>query len=213
MSYAPKQRFTNKGQSTLLFFMILPLTFLALHQTRYVYRMVERKIALQTGVDLTLMTVTQTLVEGLNEISRLNQKLLHLHALLKAVQAGKILSGHHPGFVISEALLKKIIQLIAKKQDLIMLLYPKLAYVHGYRVARKNQTPHLMMMPLTYTYPMTRTQWGNLPGPLQLKNNFFENTSFRAMGQKYRFAYRAHAKMKLMGDSLNEATWRNVFEE
>ncbi|MBI4041456.1 MAG: hypothetical protein HY390_06290 [Deltaproteobacteria bacterium] len=197
----------RKGQVTILILIVLPTFVWMVHATLKLSRKIERKIKLQNGVDAALYVHTQTLASGLNEISNLNLKLKECLALLRLVQAGKIITGN-PGFVITESFLKRLIQAIAKQQDLIKKIYPAWAYQKAMIIARKNETPHVILYPLTFSYSIRRT-WTieKLPGPYVLSETFDQHKEFSMDGFFYKAKESAHAKTTLSGKDLYSETW------
>ena len=190
--------------------MMIPLLITLFMKTTRFSRFIERKIILQNGIDAAILSGTQTLADGLNRISRLNEKLKRLHQLLLLVQAGSVITGQ-AGFVVTEKALKTRIKMLAAEQDLIKLTYPPLAVRKAFLIAKKNHAPHITLMPPFIAYAIKRDPpKDGLPSPYRIEN---QQTTWSVHGFAYRGAYKANAKAKLFGDNLFSTTWKGQISE
>ncbi len=207
----------NTGQAVILSVITLPLFLILLYGTLHFSRMIERKMMLQNGIDAALLTGIEILASGLNSITDLNQKLIHLHGLLLLVQAGRVISTGSS--ILTEALIRKMIQAIALKQDLIKKSFPLLAFEKAMIIARKNKTPHILFTPPLFQYALQRKPPQNgLPSPYELSPNFSQFKTWGVQGFFYRGGYRAKAQAQLEGPIFQSALttrrpWKGVFCE
>ena len=202
----------NHGQAVILLVVTLPLFLILIFQTLHFSRVIERKIMLQNGIDASIITGIEILAQGLNQISNLNRKLIHLHGLLVLAQAGKLAS---PGTgLLTQAALRKMILAIALKQDFIKKSTPLAALEKAMMIARKNKTPHLIFTPPLFHYALQRKPPQNgLPSPYEFSPNFSKHTNLSARGFLYRGATRANARAYLEGHDLYTGQWKGVLSE
>ncbi|MBI3019682.1 MAG: pilus assembly protein [Deltaproteobacteria bacterium] len=202
----------NHGQAVILLVVTLPLLFILIFQILHFSRVVERKMMLQNGVDASLITSIEILAQGLNQISDLNRKLIHLHGLLLLVQGGRVISTGTS--VLTEAALRKMIQAIALKQDFIKKSTPLIALEKAMIIARKNETPHMIFTPPFFHYAIQRKQPKNgLPSPYECSPNFSKHKNLSARGFLYRGAYQAKAKARIEGYNLYTRQWEGWLSE
>ena len=203
----------HQGQALPFALILIPLFLILIQQTLYFSRLIERKIALQNGVDAALISGIKILSEGLNRISTLNQNLVRCHKLLILAQAGTVVTGNG-GLLLTVEALKKMIRAIALKQEMIKQSVPLIAAQKTLSMARKNNTPHSVLSPPLFRYSIERlppTQ--GLPSPYVLNPDFDTHRTWSISGFKYKHAYRAHAKAALFGDSLMLSNWKGYISE
>ena len=211
-SHSIDKHLDTGGQAVILLVVTIPLFLILIFKTLHFSRVIERKIMLQNGVDASLMTGIEILAQGLNQISDLNRKLIHLHGLLLLAQAGKLTSAG--ASVLTEAVLRKMIQAIALKQDLIKKSTPLLALEKSMIIARKNKTPHMIFTPPLFHYAVQRKPPQNgLPSPYEFSPNFSNYTNLSARGFLYRGAYRAKARAYVSGHDLYTGQWKGILSE
>src|SRR3989344_909785 len=200
----------NRGQALMMGVMAVSVSLMLCHVTLKFSRFIERKIMLQNGVDAALLSATHLLAEGLNQLSRLNQKLMRYHKLLALIQMGKLIPSPAglTGMVLTEKIIKTRINLIAKQQDIIKMTYPLLAVKKAHVIAKQNNAPYVFLQPTLQTYAIQRSHSiQQLPGPYHLKKNFFQHSIWSIRGFAYRGSYRTRARTKLTGQNLMTATW------
>jgi len=202
----------NHGQAVILLVVTVPLFLILIFKTLTFSRFIERKIMLQNGVDASLLTSIEILADGLNRLSRLNKTLVHLHGLLVLAQAGKLAS---PGAgLLTEALLRRMIQATALKQDIIKKSTPLFAFEKAMIIARKNKTPHLIFTPPLFHYAIQRRPPQNgLPSPYEFLPHFSNSKNVSVRGFLYRGATRAKATASLEGLSLYTTQWKGILRE
>ncbi len=202
----------NHGQAVILLVITLPLFLILIFETLHFSRVIERKIMLQNGVDASLMTAIEILADGLNRISHLNKTLLHLHGLLVLAQTGKLASAG--ASLLTEAAIRKMIQAIALKQDLLKKSTPLVALEKAMIIARKNKTPHLIFTPPLFHYAIQRRPPQNgLPSPYEFSPNFSQSKNLSVRGFLYRGAYRTKAGAHLKGLNLYTRQWKGILNE
>lgn len=173
----------------------------------------ERKIALQNGIDAALLSGSEVLATGLNKMSHLNQKLIRYQKLLSLVKAGTILHSS-TGLLLTKVILEKRIKSIAAQQDFIKKIFPLYATKETYVTARKHKTPHIILSPPSLPYAIHRTPSQNkLPGPYELDARFGKKQSWSIRGYFYKGAYQASAKISLFGTDLTSTDWKGMFIE
>jgi len=210
-----RSRYINNhcGYAVIFLLVILPFEMMLVIQTLKFSRFIERKIKLQNGVDAALLSGIAVLADGLNTISKLNNKLIHYHKLLIVVQAGTIIMPH-PGMILSQEMIVASIKMIAYEQDVIKWSRPLLALVTAYAFARKNESPHLLLFPFVLQYAIQRQPpIQNLPAPYKLKYDYQNHSTWQGMGFYYRGSYKAFAKASLKGSDLKSPDWRGILSE
>ncbi|MBI3017023.1 MAG: pilus assembly protein [Deltaproteobacteria bacterium] len=216
-SHSIDKHLDTGGQAVILLVVTLPLFLILIFETLHFSRVIERKIMLQNGVDASLMTGIEILAQGLNQISNLNRKLIHLHALLLLAQAGKPVSAG--ASVLTEAILRKMIQAVALRQDFIKKSTPLLALEKAMVIARKNKTPHMVFTPPLFHYAIQRKPPQNgLPSPYEFSPNFSQglrpqSKDWNTRGFLYRGSYRAKARAYLSGHDLYTSQWKGILSE
>lgn len=206
----PSPYIDNQGQIFPFSLLILFVSLILIFQLLRFSRLVERKITLQNGIDAALLSGTEHLARGLNEISHLNQKIKFYHKLLILVRAGEVVNGGG-GLMLTEKVLEHFIQWSSKKQDWIKNTYPIKATQTVFQIGNKDGTPHLFLNPpfLFYAIEREKTQ----PKLYQLKKDFREKEDWSIYGIYYRGGYKAKAKTKLLGTDLLSPDWKGVFIE
>lgn len=201
----------NRGFTLIFSTITIPLFLILCFSCIRFSRFIERKIKLQNGLDAAMLSGIALLCEGLNQISELNKKLEYYHRLYALARAGTLI---HRGVKISELFLRSKIEAIALKQDLIKLSYPLLAAQKIYDIAKKNETPHLILSPFQRTYAIEREPPRNgLPNVYRLSHDFENRKSWSGFAYYYRGSYRANSKGALYGTDLFDASWRGYIIE
>lgn len=206
--------YTDKsGQALILLLILLPLCLTVLLQMLSFSRFIERKVALQNGIDAALLSGTEMLADGLNRIRSLNQKLAHCHKLLVLAQTGTILTGNG-GIALTEKVLRAMIEIISKQQDIIKNTYPLLSAQKALVIARKNKTPHIFLLPPALYYRIERLPSKNgLPNLYQLKPDFYAHAIWKIRGNMYKGKYQAFSSAKLHGEDLLKSQWKGFLDE
>ncbi len=203
--------FDNRGQVLIFSLLMIPVISISFFQTLRISRFVERKIALQNGLDAALLSGATLLALGLNHISHLNKKLIRYHELLLLVKAGSVIHGGR-GLLLTQELIKKRIQMIAKHQDFIKSTYPFRAVKEVYVIARKNSTPHFVLYPPVLQFSIQRKEsMDGLPGPYELTQE--RDLHWTISGTYYRGSYFAKSKILVAGTDLITSNWRGIFVE
>ena len=203
----------NRGQSLILT-VIFGSLFMGLAMANLKFsRFIERKIALQNGTDAALLSGSALLAEGLNRISKLNLRLIQLHKWLLLVRAGKIVTGN-AGLQLTEEGLKKMIQLTALEQDVIKWTFPLKASTRAMIIAKKHETPHLILSPFMISYALEREpDRMGLPAPYVLLDDHEEKHQWKGKNFYYEGAYQAVGRTALIGEDLLTPTWKGVLIE
>jgi len=193
----------SRGFALIFSFVALPLILILFFSLLRFSRFIERKIKLQNGIDTALLSGITILADGLNRISKLNFKLEYYHRLYAAARAGTLI---HGGVKIAEIVVRKKIEAIALEQELIKIRFPFLETQKIYALAKKNETPHILLSPLKHNYPMQRDPPRNgLPNIYRLTSRQINWTIF---GYYYRSSYKARSKAALFGSNLTHPTWK-----